>query len=70
MADKDLEGRIDELEARLAFQDDALARLNEALVMQDASIRRLQRALNRVVELLDERGADPEAAEETPPPHY
>lgn len=33
--------RIDELEARLAFQEDMIAQLNDVIARQDADIRRL-----------------------------
>ncbi|HDZ56256.1 MAG TPA: SlyX family protein [Pseudomonas xinjiangensis] len=68
----DLEGRVNELEARLAFQDDTIQALNEAVGRQELELERLRRAL----QLLATRQADlaasmpGEAADDQPPPHY
>ncbi|MEZ5560549.1 MAG: SlyX family protein [Pseudomonadales bacterium] len=67
----DLAGRIYDLEARLAFQDDTIAALNDALVAQQARITELERSLAVLVDQLHElAGAPGDAAEEPPPPHY
>lgn len=63
--------RLDELEARQAFQDEAVASLNEALVNQQQRIAQLEKML----ELMIERYRQPESdialpSEEPPPPHY
>jgi SlyX protein len=63
--------RIDDLEARLTFQDDAISTLSDALIEQLHQINRLEKTLDRLIELLKERGSDdPGPAEEPPPPHY
>jgi len=68
----ELESRVVELETRLAFQEQAMAELSDALAaLREESARNavlLQRALE---ELKQARGgfyADP--ADEPPPPHY
>lgn len=63
--------RLDELEARQAFQDETVASLNEALVNQQQRIAQLEKML----ELMIERYRQPESdiafpSEEPPPPHY
>ena len=64
--------RMDELETRLAFQDDTIQTLNDVVSRQELELERLQRAL----ELLARRQADlaasmpGEAEDDQPPPHY
>ena len=63
--------RLDELESRLAFQEDTISSLNEALVAQQERIAYLEKMLVLLVERY--RQSAPEAAlpgEEPPPPHY
>ncbi|NLY58639.1 MAG: SlyX family protein [Gammaproteobacteria bacterium] len=68
----DLTVRLDELETRLAFQDDTIEALNEVVSRQELALEKLQRA----VELLARRQADlaasmpGEAEADQPPPHY
>ena len=66
-------GRIEELEMRLTFQEQALVELSDALAAARADVARHEIALRRVVEeLKSARGSgvcvDP--ADEPPPPHY
>lgn len=68
----DLELRIVELETRLAFQEQALAELSDALA--EARIEggrlaeRMRQALDDLKQARGEAFADPVA--EPPPPHY
>lgn len=68
----ELIARLDELETRLAFQDDTIEALNEVVSRQELALEKLQRSL----ELLARRQADlaaslPGGAEDDqPPPHY
>ena len=68
----DLTVRLDELETRLAFQDDTIEALNEVVSRQELALEKLQRA----VELLARRQADlaasmpGESEADQPPPHY
>ncbi|WP_185266909.1 SlyX family protein [Halopseudomonas xiamenensis] len=68
----ELVNRMDELETRLAFQDDTIQALNDVVSRQELELERLQRAL----ELLARRQADlaasmpGEAEDDQPPPHY
>lgn len=66
-----LEMRINELETRLAFQDDTIQALNDVLVMQQRVVERLQLQLaalaKRQEELLGQFGG---GDDDVPPPHY
>ena len=68
----DHEARIVELETRLAFQDYAVAELNQALVEQARAMtdlsRRLGDALDDLRKLRSMLFADP--TDEPAPPHY
>ncbi|PTU72765.1 SlyX family protein [Pseudomonas mangrovi] len=67
-----LEQRIDDLESRLAFQDDTLQTLNEVVFAQQQAIERLEMQLQalakRQAEVLGQLGGADQ--EEAPPPHY
>jgi SlyX protein len=68
----DHEARIVELETRLAFQDHAVAELNEAVVEQAKAMTELARKLGDALEDLRKLRtmlfADP--TDEPAPPHY
>ena len=72
MSSGDVEARLVELETRLAFQENALAELGEALAAMRLENARYADLLQRALEELKSgRGAfysDP--ATEPPPPHY
>lgn len=61
--------RMEALETKLAFQEDALQQLSEALIAQQARIDRLQAQLALLAEQLA-AGADDGAEGDEPPPHY
>ena len=65
--------RIDELESRLAFQDDLIESLNEVVSRQDRVVLDLsQRVAQLEAKLEDMADATPGGAGEghEPPPHY
>lgn len=68
----DLQKRLVELETRLAFQEQALAELSDALAASRLETARnaelLRRALEEMKQARGEFFADP--VEEPPPPHY
>ena len=68
----DLEQRLVELETRLAFQEQALGELSDALAASRIEAERnadlLRRTLDAVKQSRGEFFADP--SEEPPPPHY
>ena len=67
-----LEGRLTELETRLAFQEHTLVEMSDALAASRAETARNAELLRRALDdLKQSRGdffADP--ASEPPPPHY
>jgi len=68
----DLQRRLVELETRLAFQEQALAELSDALAASRRETARnaelLRRALEEMKQTRGDFFADP--SEEPPPPHY
>ena len=72
MSQNDLEIRLDELETRLAFQDDVINTLSEQVARQEMDIRELweaKRLLHK--QLKDVSPSDIKLEQdETPPPHY
>lgn len=70
----DFEGRIDELESRLAFQDDILENLDQVVARQDREILELKQRLAdlsaQFKEFGDIEGADGSAPGFEVPPHY
>ena len=70
--DSELTARIDELESRLAFQDDLIEALNEVVTRQDHDLARLTLRLQELAAKINEIGeaaATPSADSEIPP-HY
>ncbi|WP_445400830.1 SlyX family protein [Zobellella sp. An-6] len=64
--------RLEQLETRLAFQDDTIDQLNQEITAQGAEIARLKTQLSLLVKKFKELQPSQIAsqAEETPPPHY
>lgn len=67
-----LTARVVELETRLAFQEEALQQMNDALLRQQQRLHRLANDLAALTERL--RGLEPSPVgrreDEPPPPHY
>lgn len=67
-----LQQRLDELETRLAFQDDTIQSLNDALGQQQIALDRMRRSLElvakRQAEMVTLMPGDTEG--DQPPPHY
>jgi len=60
-----------EFETRLLFQEDTIAKLNDALVDQQRQIDVLRETIARLVDLLERRADDTRAAlDDEQPPHY
>lgn len=72
MSMKDLEARLDELETRLAFQDDLINTLSDQVAKQELDIRELWDAKRHLHKQLKEMAPSnlKREEEETPPPHY
>ena len=67
-----LENRIEELEMKIAFQEQLLDELNHALVQQQFDIDKMQVQLRYMSNKLKDFQPSNIASqsEETPPPHY
>jgi len=64
------EARIEALESKLAFQEDLIAQLNDALVGQQNRIDQLEVWLKVLAQQI-RIGLDPgQPSDESPPPHY
>ncbi|GLK76611.1 protein SlyX [Methylopila jiangsuensis] len=68
-AEGDLIRRIETLETRLAYQDEAVETLNETITAQWKVIDRLQREVAMLSERLDEAASGAQPVDR-PPPHY
>ncbi|UAA38894.1 SlyX family protein [Paraneptunicella aestuarii] len=68
----ELSKHIEELQTKIAFQEDVIESLNDALVEQQRQIHELQFQMKHVVDKMKSISASPVASEseETPPPHY
>lgn len=67
----DIDERISDLQSRLAFQDDTIQALNDALVAQQRLLERLQLQVAALIKRQDEVSSQFGMAEdEAPPPHY
>jgi len=65
------DSRLDELEEKASFQEDALQQLNNALVGQQVRIDQLEKTVQMLTEQLRSLGSDQASPEdEPPPPHY
>ncbi|GLO62126.1 hypothetical protein MACH09_26340 [Vibrio sp. MACH09] len=67
-----LMSRMDDLECKLAFQEQVIDELNEALSQQQLLISKMQQQMKYVagkVKNMDTSNLA-DASEETPPPHY
>ncbi|MDX1633424.1 MAG: SlyX family protein [Marinobacter sp.] len=67
-----LEARMDELETRLAFQDDLIATLSDQVARQELDLRKLWEAKQLLNKQLSEISPSniKRDEDETPPPHY
>lgn len=68
----DLEARVIELETRLAFQEQAVAELSDALAAARLELSRNDALLRRALDELQAHrpGITGDPADEPPPPHY
>ncbi len=72
LSKQELQNRIEDLECKLAFQEQTIDELNDALSQQQLIITKMQEQMkyvaNKVKNIDSSNLAD--ASEETPPPHY
>ena len=62
--------RIDALEAHVAFQDDTVRQLNDALVAQQGRLDRMQAELEQVVNAMKAWNETSHPQGDERPPHY
>ncbi|MDA0128866.1 SlyX family protein [Vibrio sp. MarTm2] len=67
-----LENRVNDLECQLAFQEQTIEELNEALSQQQLLITRMQDQMKYVVGKVKNMDSSnlADQSEEAPPPHY
>jgi len=65
-----LSGRIDALEMRLTYQDEAIEALNQTITAQWKQIDALTRQLAEVKARLQDAESNAPAPANEPPPHY
>jgi len=72
MSPQDTEQRLEQLESKLAFQDDVIEQLNQVIAEHNTSLLKLERQLRLIAERFKSLQPSMIAAEseETPPPHY
>lgn len=72
MNSEEIEKRMDELETRLAFQDDVIATLSDQVARQELDLRKLWEAKQLLNKQLSEMAPSniKRDEDETPPPHY
>lgn len=72
--DSGIESRLDELESRLAFQDDLIESLNETITRQDREMARLELRVQTLGEKLNDLAESSVVPGDLPgnevPPHY
>ena len=67
----ELSQRIADLEARLEFQDETIARLNDELVLHQQRYFELNKKLEYLTDQMRNKQVDiVDAKDEPPPPHY
>jgi len=69
MTDNPLNERITELESRLEFQDETIAKLNDALVTQQQRFFELNKTVTTLITALREKDIPLPGGDERPP-HY
>ncbi len=70
MTDNDLAARLDALEIKAAYQDQAIEDLNATITAQWKELERLGRLVARLEEQLQEAQSSGPQGPEPPPPHY
>lgn len=65
-----LQQQIDELQSRLAYQEDMLNDLNTVMATQDKIIAQLQQQLQQQQNKLDDVSFSIESSSNEKPPHY
>ena len=70
MPPSEVDGRVNDLEAQLAFQEDTIQKLNDVIVACQKRIDRLESTLDLLVDQIQTGEDINSPEEEPPPPHY
>ncbi|XOV90290.1 MAG: SlyX family protein [Pseudomonadota bacterium] len=64
------ESRFEDMESRIAFQEDLLQKLDDALGLQQQQIFELKEDIRRLNAIIADLESALPTPEDTPPPHY
>jgi uncharacterized coiled-coil protein SlyX len=67
---KEMEGRLEELELKVTFQEDLLMKLDDTLVVYQKDISRLNNRLEQLTGQVQQLMRMLPEEPESPPPHY
>lgn len=70
MPNTDIENKLNDLEIKMAFQEDLLQALNDVIAKQDKEIQDLWAANRLLKQSMNELKDNTSPANEAPPPHY
>lgn len=62
--------KIEELEIKIAFQEDLLTKLDQTVAAQQQQILKLESKVKLLIERLTELNQGQQQGDEEPPPHY
>ncbi len=69
---EELEARVNDLECQVAFQEQTIDELNDALSQQQLQLSRMQEQMTLMISKIKSLSGShlADQSEETPPPHY
>lgn len=70
MNDNEVQDSIEDLQTKLAFQEDLIQKLDDALSDQQQQLMEMNRLMTLLVEQLKMSGSFSTDSDEPPPPHY
>jgi len=70
MSTIDIENKLNDLEIKMAFQEDLLQTLNDVIAKQDKEIHDLWTANRLLKQSMNELKDNSSPSDEAPPPHY
>jgi SlyX protein len=70
MNDNEVQDSIEDLQTKLAFQEDLIQKLDDALSDQQQQLMEMNRLMTLLVEQLKMSGSFSTDSDDAPPPHY